>query len=52
VHLAAARLLGRELDLLAEPPEQADDRPADLGEERVVVAGDEERYTHQFGLRV
>ena len=43
VHLAAARLLRRELDLVAEPAQQPDDRLADLGEQQVVVAGDEQR---------
>ena len=42
MHLPAARLLGRELDLVAQPPEQAHDRLADLRVEEVVVAGDEQ----------
>jgi hypothetical protein len=43
VHLAAARLVGRELDVVAQPFENADDGPARLREKRVAKAGDEER---------
>ena len=46
VHLAAAGLLGRELDLVAQPPQQAHDRPPDLRVQQVVVAGDEQRDAH------
>ena len=46
VHLAAACLLDREVDLVAEPPEKPDHRAADLGKERVVVAGHEQRDAH------
>ena len=46
VHLAAARLLRRELDVVAETAQQPDDRLADLGEEEVVVAGDEQADAH------
>ena len=46
MELAAAGLLGRELDVVAEPAEQADNGLADLGKQRVVVAGDEERDPH------
>jgi hypothetical protein len=47
VHLAAARLIGRELDVVAEAAQQPHDGSPDLGEQRVVVAGDEERDAHQ-----
>ena len=47
MHLAAARLLRRELDLVAEPPKQPDDGLPDLGEQQVVVAGDEQRDAHR-----
>jgi hypothetical protein len=43
VHLAATRLLERELDGMAEPFEQTNDRPPGRGMERVVEARDEER---------
>ena len=43
VHLAAARLLQRELDLAAEPLEQLDHGPARRREQRVVEARDEKR---------
>jgi len=42
VHLAAARLLDGERDGVAEALEKTYDGDARLGEERVVVAGDEE----------
>ena len=45
VHLATARLFDRELDGVAETLEHTCDRYARFGEERVVVAGDEERDT-------
>jgi len=43
VHLAAAGLLDGKDDGVAEAFEEARDGDARLGEERVVVAGDEER---------
>jgi hypothetical protein len=43
VHLPAAGLLLREVDLVAEPLEQMYDRDAGRWEQRVVEAGDEER---------
>ena len=46
VHLAAAGLLEREVDLAAEPLEQPHDRAPRLWEERVVEAGDEEGNAH------
>src|SRR5215212_539235 len=46
VHLAAAGLLERELDLMAQPLEESHGRPARLGKERVVEARDKERYAH------
>src|SRR5581483_10440152 len=46
VHLAAAGLLERELDLVAEALEELDDRAAGGGKERVVEAGEEERDPH------
>jgi hypothetical protein len=42
VHLAAARLLDGERDDVAQAFEKTCDGNARLGEERVVVAGDEE----------
>jgi hypothetical protein len=51
VHLAAAGLLGTELDFVAEAFEDAYDGFACLGEESVVVAGDEERDTHESILK-
>ena len=42
VHLAAARLVGRELDGHPEPLEHPDGRLSDLREEQVVEAGDEQ----------
>ena len=45
VHLATAGLLHWEGDGVAEAFENMGDRDARLGEERVVVAGDEERDT-------
>src|SRR5579859_1224334 len=50
VHLAAAGLVERELDGVPEPLEQTDDRLAGGGEERVVIAGDEERNAQSRGL--
>jgi hypothetical protein len=46
VHLAAAGLGEGKLDLVPEPLEHLDGRPAGLGEERVVEAGYEQRYSH------
>src|SRR5581483_3003922 len=46
VHLAAARLLDRELDLVSEALEELDDRASGGGKERVVEAGEEERDPH------
>jgi hypothetical protein len=46
VHLPAAGLLDRELDLVAEALEDLDRRLPRLREERVVEAGYEERYAH------
>jgi hypothetical protein len=43
VHLAAARLLDREIDLAAEPLEQRDGGLARGGEQGVVEARDEQR---------
>jgi len=42
VHLAAASLLGAELDFVAEAFENANDGFACLGEEGVVITGNEE----------
>src|SRR4029079_5954899 len=47
VHLTAACLLGREVDLDAEALEDRDRRAADAREERVVEAGDEEGGAHR-----
>ena len=52
VHLAAARLRLRELDLVAEVPEQPDRRLPDLREEQVVEAGDEQPDAHQAAPRL
>ncbi len=52
MHLAAARLLGRELDLVTESPQHADHRLPDLREEQVVVAGDEQRDPHPVRIPV
>jgi hypothetical protein len=46
MHLAAARLRLREVDLVPEPLEQTDDRDSSLRTERVVQARDEECDTH------
>jgi hypothetical protein len=43
VHLAAAGLFDGEIDGVAQAFEQARNGDAGLGEQRVVVAGDEER---------
>ena len=43
MHLPAAGLLPPELDLVAEPLEHGDDRLSRFREQRVVVAGDEQR---------
>ena len=51
VHLAAARLLGGEDDLVPEPLEHLDRRAADLGEDRVADAGDEEGDAHSCHFR-
>ena len=48
MHLSAAGLLGAELDLVAEPLEDADYRLAGVWEEGVVVAGDEERNAQEY----
>ena len=50
VHLPAARLLGRELDLAAQPLQHRDRRAPRLGEQRVVEAGDEQRDPHGRGV--
>ncbi len=50
VHLAAAGLRGRELDLVAEPLEQPDRGPARLGEQRVGQAGHEQGDSHDVSL--
>ena len=49
VHLAAAGLFDGEVDGVAEPLEHARDGDARFGEQRVVVAGDEERDAHGGG---
>src|SRR6266566_2030138 len=46
MHLPAARLLGREHDLVTEPFEHRDRRASGLGRKRVREAGREERDTH------
>src|SRR5262249_55576388 len=46
VHLPAARLALGKLDVLAEAPEQTYGCPADLGEQEVVEAGDEQGDLH------
>ncbi len=46
VHLAAAGLLPRELDLVPEALEQLDRGPPGLGKKGVVEAGDKQRYAH------
>src|SRR5712691_9309301 len=46
VELAAAGLLGRELDLVSEPLEHAHDGLRRLWKERVAEAGDEETDPH------
>jgi hypothetical protein len=46
VHLSAARLLVRERDLVTEVPQQPDRRPADVREQQVVEAGDEQGDAH------
>src|SRR5918996_4199144 len=46
VQLAAARLLGRKFDLVAESLEYLDDRPTGRGKQGVVETGDEEREPH------
>ena len=46
VHLAAARLVGRERDLVPESLEHLDAGARGLGEESVSDAGDEERDPH------
>ena len=47
VHLAAAGLLPRKIDGVAEAFEHADYGFAGLGEEGVVVAGDEQRHAQR-----
>jgi L-rhamnose isomerase / sugar isomerase len=47
VHLSAAGLSGRKLDLVPESLEQTNRRDACLRHERVREAGDEERYAHR-----
>ena len=51
VHLAAAGLGGVEVDGVAEALEDAHDGLAGAGEERVVIAGDEERDAQVQNLR-
>jgi hypothetical protein len=51
MHLAAAGLIGREVDGVAEAFEDVDDGFAGLREESVVVTGDEERHSHGGDLR-
>src|SRR5690349_1735350 len=46
VHLAAARLFHGELDGVTEPLQDRGHGLAGVGEERVVVAGDEQRDAH------
>ena len=46
VHLAAAGLLETKLDRVAETLQHAHDGLPGSGEERVVIAGDEEGYAH------
>ncbi len=46
VHLAAAGLLQRELDAVAEAFQHLHDGPAGVGEHQVVDAGDEQRDPH------
>jgi hypothetical protein len=50
MHLAAASLLKRELYVMAQPLQEADDAFACVWEERVVVTGDEERNPHYNSL--
>ena len=50
VHLAAAGLRGRELDLMAKPFQQPDGGPARVGEQGVGQAGHEQRDTHGVSL--
>jgi L-rhamnose isomerase / sugar isomerase len=47
VHLPAAGLSARKLDVVAESLEELNRRDAGLGHERVREAGDEERYAHR-----
>jgi len=51
VHLAAARLLGREHDLVTEPLQHLDRRAPGLGKQRVADAGDEQRDPHADQVR-
>jgi hypothetical protein len=50
VHLAAARLLERELDLVPQPLQQPDDRSSRGREQGVAEAGDEQRQPHADGV--
>ena len=49
VHLAAARLALGEVDLVPEPAQHPHDRLADVREQDVVEAGDEQRDPHGSG---
>ena len=50
VHLPTVRLLEWEVDLASEPLQQPHHRPAGVGEERVVEAGDEQARPHAIGV--
>jgi hypothetical protein len=50
VHLAAARLLERELDVMPQPLQQPHDSSARGREQGVAKAGDEQRQAHADGV--
>src|SRR6185437_1744813 len=52
VHLPAACLRIRELDVMAQAPQHRDRRLADVREQQVVEAGDEQRDSHRAGPAV
>jgi len=47
MHLSATGLLGPEIDSMTEALQDVHDRDASCWEEQVIVAGYEERYTHE-----